>query len=61
VWLKTPSSMKSWDYFDVLLKRAEVVCTPGLGFGSLGEGYVRLSAFNSREDTEEAMRRMSKM
>lgn len=59
VWLKTPSSMKSWDYFDVLLKRAHIVCTPGLGFGSLGEGYVRLSAFNSRENTEEALRRIA--
>jgi len=61
VWLKTPSSMKSWDYFDLLLKRAEIVCTPGLGFGSLGEGYVRLSAFNSKEGTEEAMTRIAKI
>jgi LL-diaminopimelate aminotransferase len=61
VWLKTPSSRKSWDYFDLLLKQAQTVCTPGLGFGSLGEGYVRLSAFSSRENTEEAMRRIGEI
>lgn len=59
VWLKTPGNLTSWDFFDKLLKEAHVVCTPGSGFGSCGEGYVRLSAFNSRENAEEAMRRIA--
>ena len=58
-WLRTPNHMKSWDFFDLLLERANVICTPGLGFGLNGEGYVRLTAFNSRANTEEAMNRMA--
>ncbi len=58
VWLKTPNGLKSWDFFDRLLATANVVGTPGSGFGSSGEGYFRLSAFNSRENVEEALARM---
>lgn len=58
VWLKTPAGMTSWDYFDQLLQKSDIVGTPGSGFGAAGEGYFRLSAFNSRENTEEAIRRL---
>jgi LL-diaminopimelate aminotransferase len=58
VWLKTPRGMSSWDFFDHLLSRAHLVGTPGSGFGASGEGYFRLSAFNSRDNIEEAVRRM---
>ena len=47
-WVKTPGQVKSWDFFELLLGQANVICTPGLGFGLNGEGYVRLTAFNSR-------------
>ena len=57
VWLKTPHGASSWDFFDQLLERAHLVGTPGSGFGASGEGYFRLSAFNSRENVEEAVRR----
>ncbi len=58
VWLKVPNNMKSWDFFDLLLEKANVVGTPGVGFGPSGEGYFRLTAFGERENTEEAMRRI---
>jgi LL-diaminopimelate aminotransferase len=58
VWLKTPEGVDSWGFFDQLLERAHVVGTPGSGFGAAGEGYFRLSAFNSRANVEEAMRRV---
>lgn len=58
VWVETPGRMPSWEFFDALLKRAHVVCTPGSGFGAAGEGYIRISAFNSRENVQEAMRRV---
>jgi LL-diaminopimelate aminotransferase len=58
VWVETPNKMKSWDFFDKLLKEMNVVCTPGSGFGAAGEGYARLSAFNSRKNVEEAMGRI---
>jgi LL-diaminopimelate aminotransferase len=61
VWLKTPDNESSWDFFDRLLKQAHLVGTPGSGFGASGEGYFRLSAFNSRENVEEAVRRLQKM
>lgn len=61
VWLETPGKMSSWDFFDKLLKEANVVGTPGSGFGASGEGYFRISAFNSRENVEEAMQRMEKL
>jgi LL-diaminopimelate aminotransferase len=57
-WAQTPKAAKSWDFFDQLLHHAHVVCTPGAGFGSAGEGYVRFSAFNSRANVEEAMKRV---
>ena len=58
VWLKTPDSLDSWGFFDRLLSQAHVVGTPGSGFGAAGEGYFRLSAFNSRENVQEAMGRI---
>ncbi len=58
VWVKTPN-ISSWDFFDKLLHNTHVVGTPGSGFGSAGEGYFRISAFNSRENVEEAMRRIT--
>src|SRR5687768_274457 len=58
VWLKTPGNLKSWEFFDKLLNECHVVGTPGSGFGAAGEGYFRLSAFNSRENTSEAMQRI---
>jgi LL-diaminopimelate aminotransferase len=58
VWVKTPNGLSSWDFFDKLLQTTNVVGTPGSGFGAAGEGYFRISAFNSRENVEEAMRRM---
>jgi len=59
VWVKTPNDLSSWDFFDKLLHTANVVGTPGSGFGAAGEGYFRISAFNSRENVEEAMKRIS--
>ncbi len=56
IWIQVGGS--SWDFFDRLLNEAAVVCTPGAGFGTCGEGHVRLSAFNSRENVEEAIERM---
>ena len=59
VWVKTPEGVTSWDFFDKLLNEAHVVGTPGSGFGRAGEGYFRISAFNSRENVEEAMSRIN--
>ncbi len=59
VWVKTPKGLSSWDFFDKLLQTMNVVVTPGSGFGAAGEGYFRISAFNSRENVEEAMRRIT--
>jgi LL-diaminopimelate aminotransferase len=58
--VKTPDGLSSWDCFDKLLAEAHVVCTPGAGFGAAGEGYFRLSAFNSRENVDEAIARIGK-
>ena len=58
IWMKTSGGMSSWDFFDLLLAEAHVVGTPGSGFGPSGEGYFRLSAFGSREKTEEAVERI---
>ncbi|WP_414574596.1 LL-diaminopimelate aminotransferase [Anabaena sp. CCY 9402-a] len=58
VWVKTPNGLSSWDFFDKLLDTCNVVGTPGSGFGAAGEGYFRISAFNSRENVEEAMQRI---
>lgn len=57
IWLKTPDSLSSWDFFDRLLTKAHLVGTPGSGFGASGEGYFRLSAFNSRANVEQAVER----
>ncbi|MBI2961272.1 MAG: LL-diaminopimelate aminotransferase [Betaproteobacteria bacterium] len=61
VWLKTPGNLSSWDFFDRLLQKAHLVGTPGSGFGPCGEGYFRLSAFNSRANVEEAVQRFAKI
>ena len=58
VWVKTPGGTTSWQFFDQLLSQCHVVGTPGSGFGASGEGYLRLSAFNSRENVNEAMKRI---
>jgi len=59
VWVKTPNGLSSWELFDKLLQTVNVVGTPGSGFGAAGEGYFRISAFNSRENVEEAMKRIT--
>ena len=61
VWVATPGGLTSWEAFDKLLAESHIVSTPGSGFGAAGEGYVRLSAFNSRENTEEACRRLARV
>lgn len=58
IWVKTPKGMTSWEFFDWVLHSAHVVCTPGAGFGPSGEGYVRLTAFGTHENTEKALRRI---
>ena len=58
IWLRTPDNMTSWEFFDFLLDKANVVGTPGVGFGPEGEGYYRLTAFGNREKTIEAMTRI---
>ena len=60
IWLKCPDGLDSWQFFDRLLEECHVVGTPGAGFGSAGEGYFRLTAFNSRERTAEAVERIKK-
>ena len=59
LWVKTPDNTPSWKFFENMLYGAGVVCTPGVGFGPSGEGYVRLTSFGNREDVIEAMRRLS--
>ena len=61
LWLPCPEGKSGWDFFRELLERAQIVVTPGEGFGQGGEGYVRLSCFGSREDTEEAALRLTKL
>ncbi|MGZ5024296.1 MAG: LL-diaminopimelate aminotransferase [Chthoniobacterales bacterium] len=58
IWVKTPHGLTSWEMFDRMLKELHVVITPGSGFGSCGEGYIRISAFNSRANAEEVGRRL---
>lgn len=60
-WVQAPNGMKSWDFFDLLLEKAQVVTTPGSGFGPHGEGYMRLTAFGTRENTLEAVDRIVKL
>lgn len=61
IWLKLPEGLKSFDFFDILLSRANVVGTPGSGFGDCGEGYFRLTSFGSRENTLKAVERIKKL
>lgn len=61
IWLKTPNHMSSWDFFDKLLHEANIVGTPGAGFGPCGEGYFRLTAFGNRENTKRAVARFAKL
>lgn len=58
IWCRTPQNMNSWAFFDYLLNTCQVACTPGVGFGPAGEGYVRFSAFSNRKDCEEALKRI---
>lgn len=58
IWCRVPKGYTSWSFFDFLLNDAQIVCTPGAGFGVSGEGYVRFSAFSNRNDVEEALKRM---
>lgn len=58
VWVKTPQGLGSWEFFDRMLRELHVVVTPGAGFGAAGEGYFRISAFNSRENVQEVCRRI---
>ena len=58
IWLKTPDKMTSWEFFDYLLENGNVVGTPGSGFGPSGEGYFRLTAFGSKENTLKAIERI---
>ncbi|MGN0803953.1 MAG: LL-diaminopimelate aminotransferase [Candidatus Coproplasma sp.] len=61
IWLKCPNNMGSWEFFDLLLNEAQVVGTPGAGFGKNGEGFLRLTAFGSEETTKEAVARIKKI
>ncbi len=61
IWLKCPDNMTSWGFFDYLLEKANVVGTPGSGFGENGEGFFRLTAFGDRDNTIEAMKRIEKL
>lgn len=59
LWVKTPNDTPSWKFFEQMLYGAQVVCTPGVGFGPAGEGFIRLTAFGDRADCKEAMRRIA--
>ena len=59
IWMRVPDGTTSWHFFEQLLYGANVVCTPGVGFGPSGEGYVRFTAFGSHELTEEALQRIA--
>ena len=58
IWLKTPDGLSSWEFFDFLLEKSNIVGTPGSGFGPAGEGFFRLTAFGSYEKTKEAIERI---
>jgi LL-diaminopimelate aminotransferase len=58
IWFKTPDGVSSWQMFDHMLNDLNIVVTPGSGFGAQGEGYIRISAFNSCENAEEAAHRL---
>lgn len=59
LWVKTPGNMTSWEFFNWMLQSAHIVCTPGVGFGEKGEGFVRLTAFGTHENTVKALRRIN--
>ena len=61
IWVRVPENMTSWGFFDHVLNNTALVCTPGAGFGASGEGYVRLTAFGSPADTEEAIKRLASL
>ena len=61
IWVCCPPEVKSWDLFDRMLNEANVVITPGAGFGAAGEGFFRISSFNSRANAEEVARRIAAM
>ncbi len=61
IWLKCPNNMKSWEFFDYLLQNIQIVGTPGAGFGQNGEGFFRLTSFNTCENTKEAMERLDNL
>ena len=61
IWVRTPKGVSSWAFFDLLLNKANVVCTPGVGFGPAGEGYVRLTAFGTPDSVKEALDRLAKL
>lgn len=61
IWLKIPKELNSWEFFDILLEKANIIGTPGVGFGSKGEGYFRLTAFGDRDETVEAMQRWERL
>ena len=61
VWMRSPRGEGSWELFEKCLREANISCTPGVGFGANGEGYIRLTGFNTREKTVEAMRRLAAM
>ena len=61
LWVRTPEGFGSWDFFDRLLQKANIVVTPGVGFGPAGEGYFRISAFATPENVKEAMQRFKKV
>lgn len=61
IWCKTPGETGSWEFFDLLLQQCQIICTPGVGFGPSGEGFVRFSAFSNRKDVEQALQKMRKL
>jgi len=61
VWVETPNKMPSWDFFDLMLDKTGVVCTPGAGFGLCGEGFIRLTAFGTHDETKEALARLAEL
>ena len=58
LWVRTPQGITSWGFFNTMLQNAHVVCTPGVGFGPAGEGYVRLTAFGQHESTIKALEKI---
>ena len=61
IWCKTPRNLSSWDFFDLVLEKAQVICVPGSGFGRRGEGFVRLSAFAGSDNLAESLLRLKSL